>query len=260
MKQPIFDAGVFCGNWPFHKVRTNTLAAVLAQQTENGIVGGLISAFEGIFYNDPTEADDELSSQLRQNAAYRPVMSVNPTLPSAAEDIARQLAHGAAAIRLYPCYHGYRLTDDCVKTVCALAAERGLPVFVTLRMEDDRNQYIFQPRALPAEEIAEFLGQTSAAVILSQVRQAELTALSREIAKPNVYADTAGLKDGLFAIERAVETVGAEKLLFASYAPMNALKSNLFTVTMDSLSEEDRCRILCKNAGKLFHIITDCAQ
>lgn len=248
----IFDAGCFCGNWPFRRIRNNTLEKMRLLHRQNGVTGGCMAALEAVFYNDPAEADEALQKQLA-GSEYRPVLTVNPTLPAWEKDMERA-AGKFAGVRLYPGYHGYSLKDESVFRLCELAAELKLPVTISLRMEDERNTYIFQPRKLEIDEIDVLINhQKDCTIILSSLRIGECTELKESIKKlRNVYMDTAGLKDGLFTVERAIALVGADKLLFASMAPINCVNSTLLLVQRDALAEGDKEKILSKNARKIY--------
>lgn len=247
----IFDAGCFCGNWPFRKIRANTLEKMRALHKQSGINGGCMASLEAVFYNDPAEADDTLIAAL-SGCEYRPMLTVNPMLPAWENDMKRA-ARKIAGIRLYPGYHGYSLKDACVFELCELAAALKLPVTISMRMEDERNTYIFQPRKLDMDEIDVLVNHQSCTFVLSSLRIGECTELKSTIKKrDNVYMDTAGLKDGLFTVERAVALVGADKLVFASMAPINCITSTLLLIQKDEVSEENREKILFRNAHRIF--------
>jgi len=128
-----------------------------------------------------------------------------------------------------------------------------LPVTISMRMEDERNTYIFQPRKLDMDEIDVLVNHQSCTFVLSSLRIGECTELKSTIKKrDNVYLDTAGMKDGLFTVERAIALVGADKLVFASMAPINCIASTLLLIQKDEVSEENREKILFRNAHRIF--------
>ena len=75
------DFNCFSGNWPFHKIRSNSVDKLCLLHRRCGIEGGFISSFEAIFYQDPYEAELELAKQLEGKSYYH-VMVVIPTLPA----------------------------------------------------------------------------------------------------------------------------------------------------------------------------------
>ena len=58
------DLNCYCGNWPFFRVRYNTVEKIAQLHSRCGIEGGFISAIEAIFYQDPYEAEVQLAKQL----------------------------------------------------------------------------------------------------------------------------------------------------------------------------------------------------
>ena len=58
------DFNCFTGNWPFYRVRYNTVEKLAQLHSRIGITGGYISALEAIFYQDPYEAELALAKEL----------------------------------------------------------------------------------------------------------------------------------------------------------------------------------------------------
>jgi len=62
---------------------------------------------------------------------FRPVANVNPHLHfPIAEEVARQLDHGAAALKLHPVHGGFRCDDRALYPAYQMLAERGVPLIV----------------------------------------------------------------------------------------------------------------------------------
>ena len=61
----------------------------------------------------------------------RPVANVNPHLHfPIAKELARQLDHGAAALKIHPVHGGFRADDAAMYSAYALLVERGVPLVV----------------------------------------------------------------------------------------------------------------------------------
>jgi predicted TIM-barrel fold metal-dependent hydrolase len=75
--------------------------------------------------------DDLLPIVEHNPARFRPVANVNPHLhfPIAAE-VARQLDHGAAALKLHPVHGGFRCDDRALYPAYDVLVERGVPLVV----------------------------------------------------------------------------------------------------------------------------------
>lgn len=243
------DANCLVGSWPFRKAGRSTVEELERIHAENGIGSGCVSSLNSIFYSDPFEGEEELH-ELLKGTAYRQVMTVNPALPGGTEDIkegARRF--GAAGVRIYPGYHGYALCDPCVGALCAELEKRRLPLFLPLRMEDERLNYMVAPRALPVREIGDFLSaHRELAVVLLCAKPSEIGSLGEEIwSRPNVYFDTSGFKDGQFGVQRLAEEFGAEKLVYGSLYPLYCLKSTLLQVETAELPDRSKRRIFSEN-------------
>ena len=137
METNYFDAGCFCGNWPFRKLRRSSFDDLLDEHRKNGFTGGLVSNLSSVLYYDPTEGDRDLAAWIK-GTNYTLAMTVNPALQTAAHTAAKAGELYAAAIRLYPCLHPYSIISPRVQDICRAAAEQDIPVIITARVEDAR--------------------------------------------------------------------------------------------------------------------------
>ena len=147
------DFNGFTGNWPFFRVRSNTVEKLAQLHQRCGIEGGFVSSLEAIFYQDPYEAELQLSRQLK-GSAYMHAMVLNPTLPGWKDDLKRAAQQlNIKAVRLVPGFQGYALTDPALEEVMANLREYGLPLIITLRMRDERTMWMIQPESIPVEDL-----------------------------------------------------------------------------------------------------------
>ena len=221
-----FDAAAFCGHWPYYRLREGNLMQVLQKLSAAGIDGGFLSGLEAVFYNDPWEADGPLTEELK-NTNWRVAMSVNPDLPWACQLVQKGFDAGVGAVRLYPCVHRYEEDAENVVSVCRFAGELGLPVILTMRMEDERMQYLLQQQNPDFGRILNLVRQCAQTkFILSNclVHQVqELLPLPS-----NVWFDTAGFK-GEFYLEDQ-NSIPQERILFGSFSPLQAVSSAVLSV------------------------------
>lgn len=243
------DANCLIGNWPFRKAGRSTLEELRKIHSENRIHGGCVASLNSIFYNDPFEGEEELHDFLK-GTEYRQVMTVNPTLPEGIEDIAEGARRfEIAGVRIYPGYHGYALSDPCVGPLCAELEKRRLPLFLPLRMEDERLNYLVTPRPVTVREIKGFLsGHPNLAVIFLGAKPYEIESLGEEIAgRPNLFFDMSGLKDGQFNVERFLKNYGDKKLLYGSMYPLYCLKSSILQLETAEIPDSSKMRIFSGN-------------
>lgn len=233
-----FDAAAFCGHWPYYHLRQGSLPQVLQKLKAAGIEGGFLSSLEAIFYNDPWEADGPLTEELK-NTNWRVAMSVNPDLPWAQQLVRQGFDAGAGAVRLYPCIHGYEEDGQQVISICRFAGQLGLPVILTLRMEDERMQYLLRqknPDFARIRKLTQQCPQTRFLLSNCLVHQVdELLPLPS-----NVWFDTAGFK-GEFYLEDQ-KSIPGERILFGSFTPLQAVSSAVLSVP-----EAQKEPIMCGN-------------
>ena len=114
-----FDGNCFVGNWPFFRVRENTIEKLAALHKKYQITSGFVSSLEAIFYQDSFEAESQLAEQL-QATGYKHIMVLNPALPAWEAELRRCVKTLAVAgVRLLPGYHSYSLRDPQLDRVVA---------------------------------------------------------------------------------------------------------------------------------------------
>ena len=250
------DVNCLWGNWPFRKLYKNKFEDLLKIHSENGIVGGYVSCMNSIFYNDPFEGEADLHEILQNSGSYHQLLTINPTLPAYESDVETGVRlFDIQGIRIYPGYHNYRLGDECMKKLCALLRKYRLPLMLTMRLEDERLNYICQPRqiAVPGELLKFVESVKDIPVLIMNLRYGEILSCEDAIRnQPNLYIDTSGIKDPVASLEEITKHIGDRKIIYGSQYPLNALKSTLYEVTMAEISGESKERILYQNAAEFF--------
>ena len=244
------DVNCLWGHWPFRHIPRARFADLVHDHTACGIRQGYIASLNSIFYVDPLEGEAELYEQVK-GSAYRQVLTVNP-LHQACQDIQFGIEHyQVAAVRIYPGYHGYRLLDPKVRVLLDFIGERSLPLFLPLRMEDERLDHLVQPRPVDLAELEGFLSvNPTRTIVLLNVRLAEIERLKPLIRTgQRIYVDTSGLKDQLFSVEKAVDAIGAGHILYGSLSPLYCLRSTVLSVALSALSPEQKQAIWSSNAA-----------
>jgi uncharacterized protein len=248
------DVNCLIGHWPFRKLYKNTLEDLLKVHQANQISSGYVASLSSIFYNDPFEGDEELH-EIIKDTAYHHVLTINPTLPGFVDDVTRGLdLFNIKGIRIYPGYHGYNLQDEKLQALCTELVKLKLPLFLVLRMEDERLNHLNTPRSIPMDEVSRFVEQNKDLnIIIINIRLGEVNNIKNLIKNNgNVYFDTCGLKDGLFTVNNLVEIFGAKKMLYGSLYPMYSLKSTILLIEKASISEESKENIFNNNLAKIY--------
>ena len=247
------DVNCLLGHWPFRKIAKNTFEDLKKVHEANGISSGYVSSLSSIFYNDPFEGDEELH-EIIKGTAYKHVLTVNPSLPCFEGDIKNGLQKfDIKAVRIYPGYHGYKLSDDSVASLCNILVEHNLPLFLTLRMEDEWLNYIVQPRPVDISEIRDFLeANPRLKTVLLNIRVGEIAGLKDCIkSRSNILFDTSGLKDQVFNVDNLVEEFTASKIVYGSLHPLYCLKSTILQVEKAKLDDDTKNLIFSRNIDQL---------
>ena len=247
----MIDFNCFTGSWPFHPIRGGSFAELKRLHRENGISKGVVSSFQSLFYREFFLAEEELHRQLK-DSEYRQVMTVNPAHPYCLEGIAYGLQNwNIAGVRLVPTYHGFQLEDPQVLKLCEFLEQYRLPLFLTLRMEDERVSYLLKPKQPEPEQTDRFLKRfPKLPILLCSAKQYELeewrdTILSRS----NIFYEGSNLKSSAAPLELLEEKL-LERMVYGSTAPLLCLKSSLLSLQTDRIEENLRQSI---QNGSLFY-------
>lgn len=237
------DFNGFAGNWPFFRVRSNTVEKLAQLHRRCGIEGGFLSSLEAIFYQDPWEAELALAKQL-EGTAYIQATVLNPTLPGWKDDVKRAAQQlNIKAVRLVPGFQGYTLADPVLEEVAACLRELGLFLIITLRMRDERTMYMLQPESIPVEQLQSFLDKyADIPTLVTHIRGAETEKLSPQLeARENLFVDISGFKDGLFVLDHMVlETAARGHLVYGSGAPLMEMQATTMQIDTAQISEAEK--------------------
>lgn len=240
------DFNGFTGNWPFFKIRNNTVQKVALLHKRHGIEGGFMSALEAIFYQDPYEAELELSRQL-EGTPYMHAMILNPTLPGWKDDLKRAVEKlHIKAVRIVPGFQGYALKDPVMDEVASALDQYNLPLIITMRMRDERTMFIIQPENIPVEDLREFLDKNPGIpTLITHIRAAETEKLSDQlVARENLFVDISGFKDGLFVLDHMVkDTAACGHLVYGSGAPLMEMMATTLQIETGELEDEEKAQI-----------------
>jgi predicted TIM-barrel fold metal-dependent hydrolase len=251
---PVIDANAYAGDWPFRPLRHRSPAAVQRALEGAGITRAVVSPLAAIFRQECTSANEEMMQGLRgRGEFFIPAPALNPAYPGWEDDLAAAIASGARGVRLFPNYHAYSLGDADARTAARRAADAGLVVFISLRMQDERHHH---PRmmvpAVPPEEIGGLARAVpEAKVVACMGRYAEAEAL---LAAPNVWLDLSGVQGPVGCVDLLAERFGAERLLMGSGAPLQYALPGVAKIHASELPQVERKKILGGNAARLLRL------
>jgi predicted TIM-barrel fold metal-dependent hydrolase len=246
----IIDCNVGFGPWPFARFAEDTPARLAALLTGSGIDRALVSSTQAVLYEEPAECNGELEKKLRRVPGLFPVPVVNPRVASAASIMSRKPA--PRAFKLIPNYHGYSLWDERAGALCTRAAERGIPVLIQMRVEDERSHY--ELMRVPGVPVADIIGLARRIPGLTVVALCpyfgEAAALA---AAPGVFVDIS-FAEVLDTLRQLCDKAPAEKIVFGSHAPWLYPQAAVAKLKVCTISDTQREDIGWRTASRIFGI------
>jgi len=134
----IIDVNACAGNWVFRPLPISSPMELSRRLTDEGIGKALVSPIEGIFYDDPQSANENLFNAIDVFPSLMPVAVLSPNLPNWEHSLNKSHKNGIKAIKLYPNYHRYDIGD--AQSLLKQAGEMNIPIIIQLRVQDVRAQ------------------------------------------------------------------------------------------------------------------------
>lgn len=253
----IIDTNVYLSRWPFSRLRHDDPRELVKMLRQHDVTEAWTGSFDALLHEDIAAVNERLAEDCRRHGKklLLPFGSVNPALPDWEEDLRRcHEEHRMRGIRLHPNYHGYTLTDRVFERLLRMAAERGLLVQLTVRMQDERVQH---PRVkVPPVDLAP-LGVLIDAipklrlVLLNTLKIAPTQPPPQWMRSDRVAFDIAML-EGVGGVAMAAQHLGPQRLVFGSYAPRFPVESSALKMRESDLSDEQTHAITHANAHRLM--------
>jgi predicted TIM-barrel fold metal-dependent hydrolase len=223
----VFDVNAYLGPWYSRRLAVTTAPGLIPLMDEYGIDRSVVGSLSAVMYRNAQSGNEELAREVEGHRdRLVPFGVVNPDYVAWESDLAWCAGTlGARGIRLYPQYHGYRLSDRCCDEACAACAERGLPVTLLQRQEDYRqSHWMVDARDLLLDDIASLVARhPKTRFILMEGAGYAGSRLVREAASlpKNWWVEIS--RESVFMDKELVvllESLGADRLLFGTGMPM----------------------------------------
>ncbi len=248
----LVDVNAWLGSWPFQYFHEATAAILADRLAAEGITAAAVGNPEAAFNPDIMESNRILVRRLEKHAMLRPVPAVDPTKRDWRDVLALCRDEGAAAVRVFPGYHGYELGSPAAMAVMEqLAGERTLPLFVQVRMEDERTHH---PRCrIAAVEVASVLEAAGRFPTLRFVALCPYFHEAVDLAKgpANVSFDISHV-ERLRTVSSLLAEVPLQRVLFGSHAPFLQPLAAVMKVQAPSAGEEARRAIGFENVAAII--------
>jgi|GEM_PF-1150272 len=156
-------------------------------------------------------------------------------------------------IRIYPTYQEWGFDSPQTAKLLILAGDRGWIVQVCLRLQDPR----VLPQAVASGAVIGSLdklveSRPSAQFVISGANYAEIKANPAPFARGNVWTDISHLQHPINSLPKLLDIVDSSRVLFGSNSPIFYPQMAVFRVIHSPITDEDRERILWKNAQQLL--------
>ncbi len=242
----LFDANVWLGKPEgFPLARTLEFAQLRGELSGFAIASAMVSHWTG-FRVAPQAGNRELDEALEgAPAGFRAVWTGLPLFPRERGPLpgVGGLAGPTGGVRLFPRSHNFPLAVWSVGSLCSWLAERGIPLLLW-HVEVDWTALHALAASFPLLPI---VVETQTQKILYQDRT--LFALMKDC--PNVYAETSNLAGADF-LGFAARELGARRLLFGSFAPVNDPWAAIGMILDADLAWEDKRLVAGGNLRRLL--------
>jgi uncharacterized protein len=255
----MIDVNAYLGHFAFRQLRNNTAAGLLALMDKKGIDRAVVSSAAAITYRDAQSGNEEVFAEARGHRdRLIPLAVINPAyagwrddLKTCAEDFAMR------GLRLYPAWHGYRLTDTCCFDLMAAATERGMIVSIPIRVEDNRERHwLVDVPDVPLGDIAALVKAFPRMpfVLVNGLGFAGGPLGKKTSGLPSNYAIEISRPSALLGSEigQLIAALGADRLVFGTGMPFNYPDPAILKLKVLDATEADKERIRRGNAARLF--------
>jgi len=258
----ILDVNAYLGHWPFRRLRYNTPEGLIKLMKKAKIDLAVVSSASSVLYRNCQEGNLELHEEIRGHKnRLIPFACINPNYAGWREDLQYCVDEiGVKGLRLHPNYHDYDLSGENATALIQEATKRGLPLSVTLRMEDERqSHWLVKVPGVPVHQIIEAINRSpEATFILTYLHFQEAEQILNACPKrQNFFIETTSpylLGDYPNHLQTLIDRIGVHRILFGSGMPLKYPQAALLKVEHLQVSEEDKEKILGENAAKLLKL------
>jgi hypothetical protein len=253
----MIDINASLGSWPFGPLPDSTPAGMLKRMDSLNIKQACVAPFEGLLYKDVQDANRLLHSQTRKfRDRLIPFAVINPAFPGWREDLDQCITElHCAGVRLFPSYHSYELSDDCVSDLMSVLQKKKLPVQIAPTISDPRMHH---PRVMvpaadlgPLPELLKTFPKLKIAILNINGYEPLLQDGKDLQSAGNFFFDTAGI-DGVARVELMGKKFGLGHVLFGTNAPVLIPLAAVYKLRETDLTPAQLERITRKNAERFL--------
>ena len=253
----IIDVNVSLSRWPNRRLPLDETSKLAAALKQNGVSQAWAGTFDGLLHNDLAAANKWLVDQCRSvdEKLLLPIGAINLSLPAWQEDLRRcHELHGMKGVRLLPGYHDYTLDDARFRHLLSMLVDKKMLLQIAVRQEDPRTQHrLLMSKDVDLKPLLPLLSDfpNLPVVLLNAVSSSAIELHGQLAAAGKVYFDIATL-EGLAGLERLVQSLPAERLLFGSHSPFFAFDSAKLKLQESELPAQSKDQITHLNAATML--------
>jgi predicted TIM-barrel fold metal-dependent hydrolase len=181
--------------------------------------------------------------------------AINLSLPAWEDDVRRcHELHGMKGVRILPGYHDYTLEDARFRQLLSSLFDKKMLLQIAVRQEDPRTQHrLLMTKDVDLKPLLPLLSDFAnlPIVLLNAVSSSAVELHGQLAAAGKVYFDIATL-EGLAGLERQVQSLPTERLLFGSHSPFFTFDSAKLKLLESELPAPAKEQIRHLNAVKIL--------
>jgi predicted TIM-barrel fold metal-dependent hydrolase len=253
----VIDVNVSLSRWPNRRLPLDETSKLAIALKQNGVTQAWAGTFEGLLHNDLAAANTWLADQCRSvdEQLLLPIGAVNLSLPAWEDDVRRcHEMHGIKGVRILPGYHDYTLEDARFRQLLSLLSEKKMLLQIAIRQEDPRTQHrLLMTKDVDLKPLLPMLSDFSKLqiVLLNALSSSAVELHGQLAAAGKVYFDIATV-EGLAGLERQVQSLPTERLLFGTHSPFFTFDSAKLKLQESELPAPAREQIMHLNAVKIL--------
>ena len=243
----IVDMGTVFGVRPASDLDLSS-ETLLRMMARNQVDEALVSSLKAVQYSFSAGNDETVALCLAHHNLY-PVAVVDPRQsPDCLAEVERCMALGCVAFRFFRDYQGWAIANQAFKQLLQAVARAKKPAIV------------HAPASGDATALLDIAGGWDTPVILAGITYSVLSeALAVMADAPNFHIEAHRVAlPG--QVEVMVEQVGAERIMFGSWAPLFSQRPSMDMVLDAEISPEARALILGDNARRVFKLTKRMSQ
>jgi len=246
---PIIDSHAHLGPYHNFHIPFNSPAGMIETMDALGIGTCCTATHLGIGPDFRAGNDIALKAATDYPGRFIGAICINPNYPDAGAEIDRFAGSDAMrAVKLHPALHNYPADGEQYKVVYGAAGKRRLPVASHTWAGDRR----CAPKMYVA--IAKEYPETTFILVHSGGEVGPIVeAIDAAKQSENIYLESSGSLT-FRTIERIVNALGSERLLFGSDMPFIDPAGQLGKIIYASIPEEAKLDILGRNAKRVFRM------